>query len=91
MDRPKPSYDELEKKINELEQRNQGLNSALTKLEEEIHSRKIDFTIACFMGQSKTGLWYDDLLKRVDELEAENQELKATIEGYEMENAGESW
>ena len=85
MDRPKPSYDELEKKINELEQQNQGLISALTKLEEELRSKKIDFTIACVMGQSETGLWYDDLL-------SENKDLKekAKNHAYELECARNS-
>lgn len=66
----------MQVKIKELEQRNQGLISALTKLEEVIRSKQVEFTIACFIGQGRTGLWYDDLVKRVDELEAENQELR---------------
>jgi prefoldin subunit 5 len=41
---------------------------------------------------------YNDLLreiaelkKKLQKLEQENQELKNEVEGYEMENAGESW
>ena len=85
----------LEEENQELDQRNQGLISSLTKLEEQeivtIGVKGIEFMTACFIGQSRTGLWYDDLLKKVDELEKENEELKNAIERYEMENAGESW
>jgi len=95
---------ERQKKITELEEENQklknkngGLLSALTKIEEDMEARGIE-RMAKTWANARVRLSFDGLIgdnralaKNVKELEQENQELKSQVEKYEMQNAGEDW
>ena len=80
MDKPEPSYDDLLSENKDLKEK----------------AKNHAYFLECARNSHVSNL--QSLLReagvmqaKIDELKAENQELKATIEGYEMENAGESW
>ena len=80
MDRPKPSYDDLLSENKDLKEKAKN------------HAYELECARNSHVSNLQSLLREAGVMQaKIDELKAENQELKATIEGYEMENAGESW
>ena len=80
MNKPEPSYDDLLSQNKDLKEK----------------AKNHAYELECARNSQVSNL--QSLFReagvmqaKIDELKAENQELKATIEGYEMQNAGESW
>jgi predicted RNase H-like nuclease (RuvC/YqgF family) len=78
MGKLKPSY-------NDLKMQNAGLLSALTKIEEDIRVKGVEFIGACFVNQGRTGFSYEYLLNENERLTTE-----AKNHAYQLECAREN-
>ena len=77
MNKPDPSYNDLLSKNKDLSEKAENHAYEL----ESVRNRHIS-DLQSLVRESEA------MQVKINELEVENQELKATIEGYEMQNAG---